>query len=140
MVIDKMLTIGLIIPVDEAEWISPTFIYDNKDSNEIQVCVDYSNLNNACVNDLFPTHFNDGVLENVGENEAYYFINGLLGYHQVCIAEEDKKKPMFTTEWGSYAYNVMPFGLNNAPIVFSHNVIAAIFTSSWKFTSMIGCL
>lgn len=32
---------------------------------------------------------------------------------------------MFNTEWGSYAYNVMPFGLKNVPIVFSRIVIVA---------------
>ena len=41
------------------------------------------------------------------------------------IAKEDKKKTTFTIEWGSFAYNVMPFRLKNAPAVFSRIVIAA---------------
>ena len=57
-------------------------------------------------------------------NEAYSFTNGLSGYHQVQIVEEDRKKTTFTTEWGSYAYHVMPFGLKNVPQVFSTIVIA----------------
>eukprot|EP00253_Pinus_taeda_P029882 PITA_29882 len=96
---------------------------DTKDSYEIWVCVDYCNLNNARVHDPFPTPFNDEVLDNVGGNEAYSFTDGFSGYHQVRIAEEDKDKNTFTTEWGLYAYNVMPFGLNNDPVVFSHIVI-----------------
>lgn len=64
-------------------------------------------------------------MDNVAGNEAYSFTGGFSRYHQVCVAEEDKKKKMFTTEWGSYAYHVMLFGLKNAPTVFSRIVIAA---------------
>ena len=49
------------------------------------------------------------------------------------IAEEDKKKKNFTTKWGSFAYHVMPFGLKNAPTVFSRIVIAAFQEYIHKF-------
>jgi hypothetical protein len=55
------------------------------------------------------------VLENVGGHEAYSFMDGFSGYHKVHIVEEDKAKTTFVTEWGSFAYTVMPFGLKNAP-------------------------
>nr|QHR88259.1 hypothetical protein Q903MT_gene2272 [Picea sitchensis] len=36
--------------------------------------------------------FTDEVLDNVGGREAYSFTDGFSGYHQVRIAEEDRKK------------------------------------------------
>jgi hypothetical protein len=42
----------------------------------------------------------------------------------LTISEDDKKKTTFITEWGSFTYNVMPFGLKNALAVFSKIVIA----------------
>jgi hypothetical protein len=33
--------------------------------------------------------------------------------------QEDKHKTTFATEWGSYQYTVMPFGLKNSPTMFS---------------------
>jgi hypothetical protein len=75
------------------------------------------------VHDPFPTPFTDEVLEQVAGKESYSFTDGFLGYHQVRIVEEDKKKTTFIIEWGSFAYNVMPFGLKNAPAVFSRIVI-----------------
>lgn len=109
--IDKMLDVGITFLVDEANSISPIVIQSTKDATEIRVCVDYRSLNNACVYDPFPTSFSDEVLDNVVGNEAYSLTDGFSGYHQVQIAEEDKRKKTFTMELGSYAYNIMPFGL-----------------------------
>ena len=133
MEIDKMLTVGLIFPMEEAEWVSPIVIQNKKDKSEIRICVDYQSLKNACIHDPFPTPFSDEVLENVAGNEAYSFTDGFSGYHQVRIAEEEKTKTTFTTKWGSFSYHVMPFGLKNAPAVFSRIIIAAFREYIHKF-------
>jgi len=130
--IDKMLDVGIIFSFDEANCISPIVIQNEKDVTKIRVCVEYRSMNNACVHDLFPTPLSDEVLDNVVGNEAYSFIDGFSGYHQV-IAKEDKRKTTFTMEWGSYTYNVMPFGLKNAPVVFSRIVIVAFRDYIHKF-------
>jgi hypothetical protein len=40
------------------------------------------------------------------------------GYWQVELEEEDKEKTAFSTPFGLYEFNVMPFGLTGAPSVF----------------------
>ncbi|GJR03597.1 reverse transcriptase domain-containing protein [Tanacetum coccineum] len=40
------------------------------------------------------------------------------GYHQLRVREEDIPKTMFRTRHGHYEFQVMPFGLINAPVVF----------------------
>ncbi|XP_070005187.1 uncharacterized protein [Nicotiana sylvestris] len=35
------------------------------------------------------------------------------GYHQILMDEEDAEKTAFITPWGTYYYQVMPFGLKN---------------------------
>jgi hypothetical protein len=82
-------------------------------------------LNDSFLHDPFPTPFTYEVLENVGGHEAYSFTYGFSGYHQIKIALEDRYKTNFSTEWGSYQYIVMPFGMKNAPAIFSRVVIAA---------------
>jgi hypothetical protein len=59
----------------------------------------------------------------VAGNEAYSFTDGFSGYHRVIIEEEAKKNTTLTAEWGSFSYNVMPFGIKNVPVVFSRIVI-----------------
>jgi hypothetical protein len=56
--------------------------------------------------------------------ESYSFTDGFLGFHQVIISKDYKNKTTFITKWGPFTYNMMPFGLNNAPVVFSRIVIA----------------
>ena len=41
------------------------------------------------------------------------------GYWQVHVAEKDKEKIAFTSKFSIYyEYNIMPFGLYNAPATF----------------------
>ena len=42
------------------------------------------------------------------------FMDGFSGYNQILMAPEDMVKTSFITEWGTYYYIVMPFGLKNA--------------------------
>ncbi|XP_077226427.1 uncharacterized protein LOC143859662 [Tasmannia lanceolata] len=48
----------------------------------------------------------------VSENPVFQYSNS--GYNQIKMAPEDKTKTVFTTQWGTYCYRVMPFGLKNA--------------------------
>jgi hypothetical protein len=63
-------------------------------------------------------------IDQVAGKESYSFTNGFSWYHQFIISEEEKKKTKFITEWGLFTYNVIPFGLNNSPTVFSKIIIA----------------
>ena len=40
------------------------------------------------------------------------------GYHQVRIKDEDNFKTTFRTRYGHYEFDVMPFGITNAPVFF----------------------
>ena len=117
--INWMLDAGIIEPIEESEWISPMVVQDKK-TREICICVDLRKLNDACVHDSFLTPFTDEVLEGIGGQEMYSFIDGFSGYHQIQIAKEDCHKTTFVTEWGYFQYTFMLFGLKNAPAVFSH--------------------
>ena len=48
------------------------------------------------------------------------------GYHQLKIREQDIPKTAFTTRYGLYEYNVMSFGLTNAPAYFM-NLMNKVF-------------
>jgi hypothetical protein len=80
--------------------------------------VDYRKLNVQTKKDPFPLPFLDSILDSIVGHEMYSFMDGYNNYNQVKMAEEDKNKTTFVSKWGVYAYNIMPFGLCNAPVTF----------------------
>jgi hypothetical protein len=100
-------------------------VFQENKQGRIRIFVELRKLNDACLHDPFPTSFTDEVLDNVRGQEAYSFTDGFSGYHQIKIAPKDRYKTTSATEWGSYQYTVMPFGLKNAPTIFSRVFIDA---------------
>ena len=54
------------------------------------------------------------------------------GYWQVLIVENDRYKTAFTVPFGHFEWNVMPFGLKNAPSEFQH-IMNDIFNPYTEF-------
>ena len=120
--LDRMLDDGIIEPVQELEWISPVVV-QNKKTGEVRIYVNLRKLNDVCMHDPFPTPFTNEVLKGVGGQEIYSFMDGFFSYHQIKIMKEYHHKTTFVIEWGCFQYTVMPFGMNNAPAIFSIIVI-----------------
>ena len=76
--LDRMLDAGIIEPVEELEWISPMVVQDKK-IGEFWIYVNLKKLNDACMHDPSPIPFTDEVLEGVGDQEMYSFIDGFFG-------------------------------------------------------------
>jgi hypothetical protein len=120
--IDRLLEAGFIYPVSNSEWVSPIVVVPKKVGADgkvkIRVCQDFRKLNAATKKDYFPLPFTDVILDHVSGHEYYSFLDGFSGYNQVFIRWCDQLKTTFTTEWGTYAFTRMPFGLCNAPETF----------------------
>jgi hypothetical protein len=122
--IDKLLECGFIYPVPYSEWVSPIVVVLKK-NGKLRICVDFRKLNNVTQKDYFPLPFTDAILDGVAGHECYSFLDGFSGYNQVMIALACRAYTTFTTDWGTYAYNVMPFGLCNAPATFQRVMTTA---------------
>lgn len=79
--LDKILVAKIIEAMEEFDWVSPMVVQENKQKDEIRICMDLRNLYDACVHDPFPTLFTDEVLDNFGGQEAYSFTDGFSGYN-----------------------------------------------------------
>ena len=51
-------------------------------------------------------------------------MDGFSSYNQIKMAPEDMEKITFVTQWGTFCYKVMPFGLKNAGATYQHAMVA----------------
>ena len=77
------------------------------------MCVDYSNLNNACPKDNFPLPQIDQIVDSTVEQGMLSFLDAFFGYHQILMVLVDEEKTAFITSHMLYCYKVMPFRLKN---------------------------
>ena len=88
------------------------------------MCVDYSDLNRASPKDDFPLPHIDILVDNTVQHKIFSFMDGFSGYNQIKMPAEDMEKTTFVTQWGTFCYKVMPFGLKNARETYQHAMVA----------------
>ncbi|KAJ9694023.1 hypothetical protein PVL29_009818 [Vitis rotundifolia] len=111
--IQKQLSVGFLSVVEYPEWLANVVPVPKKDG-KVRVCVDFRDLNKASPKDDFPLPHIDMLVDSTAGHSMLSFMDGFSGYSQVLMALEDMEKTSFITEWGTYCYRVMPFGLKNA--------------------------
>ena len=78
------------------------------------MCVDFTDLNEACPKNSFPLPRIDQLVDSIAGHKLLMFIDEFLGYNQIKMAEEDQEKTTFFTSQWLYCYKIMPFRLKNA--------------------------
>nr|CAN82984.1 hypothetical protein VITISV_030339 [Vitis vinifera] len=111
--IDKLLEAGFIKEVSYPDWLANVVVVPKKEG-KWRVCVDYTNLNNACPKDSFPLPRIDQIVDSTSGQGMLSFLDAFSGYHQIPMSPDDEEKTAFITPHGLYCYKVMPFGLKNA--------------------------
>ena len=137
----KLLQAGIIYPISDSSWVSPTQVVPKKSgvttmliekgeemptrlTTGWRVCIDYIRLNEVTRKDHFPLPFMDQLLERVSSHLFYCFLDGYSGYFQIEIATDDQDKTTFTCPFGTYAYRRMPFGLCNSQATFQRYMLS----------------
>ncbi|CAB5214806.1 unnamed protein product [Rhizophagus irregularis] len=118
--IDKMLK-EEIIQESCSLWSSPVVIV-NKKTGDKRFCIDFRKINQMTITDAYPLPRIDDLLEKFRVAKWFTTIDLASGYWQIEMKEEDKEKTAFICSQGLYEFNVMPFGLKNAPAIFQRTM------------------
>jgi hypothetical protein len=111
--VKKLLDAKIIIPLRYSELVA-NLVPVRKKNGKIRLCVDFRNLNRSSLKDNYPLPKMDHVLEKLVGANKMSMIDGFSGYNQIAVHQDDKEKTAFTTPWGTFMYDKMPFGLMNA--------------------------
>lgn len=106
----KLLDIGFIHPIDYAEWIS-NLVPITKPTSGIRICTYFRDLNKACPEDDFPLPNIDIIVDLIVGYEMLSLMVGFSRYNLIRIGVEDQHKTAFTCAWGTFCWNMTPFGL-----------------------------
>ena len=93
-----------------------------KKGGKWRVCVDYTDLNEACPKDSFLLPRIDQIVDAIARHGILSFLDAFFGYHQILMHLPDAEKTTFITPHGLYCYNVMPFGLKNTRATYQRMV------------------
>ena len=85
-----------------------------KANGKWRMCVNFTDLNQACLKDSFPLPKIDQLVDSTAGHKLLTFMDAFFGYNHIQMAEEDQEKIAFITSQGLYCYQFMPFGLKNA--------------------------
>ena len=107
---------GAISP-SSSPWASLVVLVRKKDGS-LRFCIGFRKHNAVTKPDVFLLPRIDDLLDQLGKSKFFSTLDLAAGYWQVQIHPSSKEKTPFITHKGSYQFNVMPFGLRNAPAVF----------------------
>ncbi len=96
---------------------APIF-FDKKPNGSLCLCINYWDLNNLTIKNRYPLPLIGESLDRLGQAKRFTQMDLTSTYHQIRIQEGDKWKTAFHIRYGHFMYQVMPFGLSNAPASF----------------------
>ena len=111
--VNKLLVANFIQEVHYPKWLA-NVVMVKKANGKWSMCVDFTDLNQACLKDNFPLPRIDQLVDSTVGHKLLTFMNAFSGYNQIQMAEEDQEKTAFITSQGLYYYKVLPFELKNA--------------------------
>ena len=130
--VKKLLDAQIIVPLRYFEWVS-NLVSMRRKNGEIRLCVDFRNLNRSSKKDNYPLPKMEHMLQRVIGASRISMIDGFSGYNQSFVFPKDREKKTFTTPWGTFMYEKIPFGLMNARETFQRAMDIAFIGEKDKF-------
>lgn len=120
-----------VIRESSSPWAAPVILVKKKDGTW-RFCVDYRRLNSVTKRDVYPLPRIDDALDCLHSASYFSSIDLRSGYWQIPVHSMDKEKTAFVTPDGLYEFNVMPFGLCNAPATFERFMDTILRGLKWN--------
>jgi len=114
--LQELLDKGVIAPSQSSH--ASLIVLVRKKNGALHMCVDYRLLNAKARRDAYPLPRIDESLDVLGGAKYFSIMDLASAYNQVEVNPADRHKTAFTTPFGPFKYNRMPFSLTGAPGLF----------------------
>ena len=94
----KFKRAGVIKEVFYPEWLANTVVVKKK-SGKWRVCVDFMDLNKACLKDPYPIPRIDQLVDVTVGHPWMSFLDAFQGYHQIPLALDDQENSFCHSYW-----------------------------------------
>ena len=111
--IKVLLKYGLISEY-EGPWASNVFVVKNPDGSS-RVVTNYKWVNQNSYSDSYPTPSVPDMITKFYGRTIFSTFDIIKAFHNIKVDPESRKYTAFTTKYGIFVWNVMPFGGKNCP-------------------------
>ena len=116
--LDELVSQDIIEKVEEPSlWISPVVVVPKK--NDIRLCVDMRQANQAILRERYPIPTVEEVLQDFNQSTVFSKLDIKLAYHQIVLDPESRQITTFMTHKGMYRYKRLMFGISCAPEMYN---------------------
>ncbi|XP_037820141.1 uncharacterized protein K02A2.6-like [Lucilia sericata] len=116
--LQRLETLGIINPVDNAEWAAP-IVAVKKPNGKVRICGDYSSgLNDSLEPHMYPLHRPEDLYAKVGNSCLFTHIDLSDAYLQTEVSPDSAKLLTINTHKGLYTFNRLAPGVKSAPGAF----------------------
>ena len=117
--LDKLTKLGIIEPIQFAEWAAPIVAVLKSDKKSIRICGDFKvTVNSASKVDRYPIPKIDDLFATLGGGQKFTKLDMSQAYMQIPLSEDSKQYVVINTHRGLFRYNRLPFGNASAPGIF----------------------
>ena len=89
-----------------------------KANEKWRMCIDFTNLNKACLMDSYPLPWIDTLVDSTARHQILSFMDAFSSYNQIKMEETDQEKTSFVTSQGLFCFKVTSFGLKNTGAIY----------------------
>jgi transposase InsO family protein len=117
--LDRMVAKKVIIPVTEpTQWVSPMVAVRKKDKNELRLCIDPRELNNAIQRPHYPMRTIEEIAARIPNAKYFTVLDASEAFYQIPLTESSSYKTTFNSPHGRFRFLRMPYGIKSASEVF----------------------